>query len=82
VRPSHLEVVTHEENVRRGKGGAHWAAKTHCPQGHPYDEANTRIDAKGARVCRTCATDRATAFRLADPERHREAVRRYSRKRS
>lgn len=30
------------------------AAKTHCPKGHPYDEANTWIDGKGSRSCKTC----------------------------
>jgi hypothetical protein len=49
VNPWHLEPVTHEENVRRVN-----ARKTHCPQGHPYDEANTRYQANGARLCRTC----------------------------
>jgi hypothetical protein len=32
----------------------HNAAKTHCPQGHPYDEANTYRNSKGGRECRTC----------------------------
>lgn len=82
VRPSHLEVVTHEENVRRGRGGEHWAAKTHCPQEHAYDEENTRINGKGARVCRRCSTDKARDYRLANPEKHREAVRRYRRTQS
>lgn len=27
--------------------------RTHCAQGHPYDEANTRY-CRGQRVCRTC----------------------------
>jgi hypothetical protein len=27
--------------------------RTHCPHGHPYDEANTRY-CRGQRVCRTC----------------------------
>jgi len=29
-------------------------ALTHCPQGHPYDEANTHILKNGARRCRKC----------------------------
>jgi hypothetical protein len=28
-------------------------SKTHCPQRHPYDKANT-IHRRGARECRTC----------------------------
>ncbi len=27
--------------------------KTHCPQGHPYDAANTYIW-RGRRICRAC----------------------------
>jgi hypothetical protein len=51
VNPSHLEPVTHLENVRRSPIGN--GAKTHCPQGHLYDEANT-YRRRGRRECRTC----------------------------
>lgn len=47
--PAHLEPVTQAENNRRA-----YASKTHCPHGHPYDEANTYIDTRGHRNCRTC----------------------------
>ena len=63
VNPSHLEPVTHAENMRRGEAGrvgaARQRAKTHCPKGHPYDEANTRITfAVGfGRQCRACDRD-------------------------
>lgn len=30
------------------------ARKTECPAGHPYSAANTRINSRGARICRTC----------------------------
>jgi hypothetical protein len=52
VNPQHLEPVTRSENLRRG----HFpnSAKTHCPQGHPYDEENTKVNSKGRRECRTC----------------------------
>lgn len=59
VNPSHLEPVTHLENMRRG----HNATKTHCPHGHPYDEENTYRDAQGRRYCRAC--NRAAARRRA-----------------
>lgn len=49
VRPTHLEPVTHQENSRRGR-----AVTTECPKGHPYDKSNTRIGARGERVCRKC----------------------------
>jgi hypothetical protein len=54
VNPAHLEPVTPAENVRRGESGAHHAVKTECPAGHPYDEANTYLEPRGGRQCRTC----------------------------
>lgn len=58
VRPDHLEPVTGRVNVLRGDGPtAVNAAKTHCPQGHPYDDENTHKRPCGRRMCRTC--DRA-----------------------
>lgn len=30
------------------------AQKTHCRQGHPFDEANTVVDKNGWRRCKTC----------------------------
>lgn len=53
VNPSHLEPVTHWVNVWRGAGHG---KETHCPQGHPYDLFNTRIDKKNRRNCRICHT--------------------------
>jgi hypothetical protein len=35
--------------------------KTHCPQGHPYDEENTYIRASGSRVCKECYANREVA---------------------
>ncbi|MFF5842171.1 HNH endonuclease signature motif containing protein [Streptomyces massasporeus] len=53
--PDHLEPVTNRENLLRGVGvAAQNATKTHCPQGHPYDEANTIIRPRGSRRCRAC----------------------------
>lgn len=65
IFPNHLQPVTQQENIRRGDGGAFWAAKTQCPHGHPYDAANTAIY-QGRRFCLTCrkirnATKRKTA---------------------
>lgn len=51
VNPAHLEAVSPRENQRRGIKGA---LTTHCPSGHAYDEANTRIY-RGMRYCRECA---------------------------
>lgn len=56
VNPDHLEAVTPRVNALRGRGVSGLAARrTHCPQGHPYDEANTLIVRAGSRVCRICA---------------------------
>src|SRR5690349_13953623 len=56
VAPEHLEAVTVGENTRRGIGpGAHNSEKTHCPQEHPYGEANLYVTPRGDRRCRTCA---------------------------
>lgn len=62
VNPAHMEPVTCAENLRRGLtsqvAAARERAKTHCPYGHPYDEANTYMGKNSAgrrgRVCRKC----------------------------
>ena len=60
VNPAHLEPVTCRENLLRGDTlTARNAAKTHCPQGHSYDEANTYIRSTGGRNCRACDRDSA-----------------------
>lgn len=59
VNPEHLEAVTPRENVLRGNTiVADQIKRTHCPQGHPYDQENTRISVKGERSCRTCNNER------------------------
>lgn len=57
VNPDHLEVVTQQENIKRG----HWwaginARKTHCKHGHPLDATNlSSADvARGVRRCLAC----------------------------
>lgn len=60
--PMHLEPVTNKVNVLRGVGPtAQNAAKSHCVNGHLFDEQNTRIDRGGKRACRTCQRERARA---------------------
>lgn len=58
VNPTHLEPVTHAENVRRGRrnGKPVGHLSTHCRNGHPFDEANTYTSPKSptVRICRTC----------------------------
>lgn len=62
VNPEHLEAVTQKENIHRGdtghgegNTGLHQRIKTHCPQGHEYNEENTWIrPVSGWRQCRIC----------------------------
>lgn len=59
-RLTNLAYGTRSENTldRVRHGEHHCANRTHCPQGHPYDEQNTRIvRPKGRgpfRMCKTC----------------------------
>lgn len=64
VRPSHLELVTIKENVLRGFGpSALNARKTHCKNGHPFDEANTYVDKTlRKRACRVCGRAKQIAY--------------------
>ena len=65
VNPSHLEVVTLQENTRRGLKEE---LKTHCPQGHPYEGDNLYLHSKtGWRQCHTCRRE-VKAKRLARSE--------------
>jgi hypothetical protein len=57
----HIEPVTEQENQHRGVGTS--ASKTHCPQGHPYDEENTYRTKNGKRQCRACSRARTRAWR-------------------
>lgn len=51
VRPDPAHVYATTPKLNRG-----WyhASKTHCPQGHPYDDANTYRTPSGRRLCRAC----------------------------
>lgn len=65
VNPDHLEPVSAAENLRRGRGFvARQVRVTECPQGHPYDQANTAW-LRNKRSCRACDRVRHAARRLA-----------------
>lgn len=58
VNPDHLESVTHGENVRRGYSPPSMnARKTHCVNGHPFDNENTYYEGTWRR-CRACNRDK------------------------
>lgn len=59
----HLEPVTHRENNLRGVLNNGRSQRTHCPQGHAYDAANTYINPRGERQCRECARDAVRRYR-------------------
>jgi hypothetical protein len=43
---------------RRGPSKPGWQVrKTHCPKGHPFDEANTIIVKGHHRRCRACSAE-------------------------
>lgn len=53
ANPDHLEVVTHQENTRRGEVGT-WKRADFCKHGHGFTSENTRVTKQGARSCRIC----------------------------
>lgn len=61
---ANLEYCTRKQNVHhmfvlgRARPENGRRARTHCPQGHVYDEANTRLTKEGWRICRTCRNTR------------------------
>lgn len=66
VRISHLFLGTQADNLldaaAKGRSRNGQEAKTHCPQGHPYDEENT-YHYRGQRHCRTCKIERQNRAR-------------------
>lgn len=68
VRPAHLFLGTHSDNMQdmfaKGRGVSAEAKRTHCPQGHPYDEVNTyRKPGTNKRSCRACHREQMRARR-------------------
>lgn len=63
ANPAHLDAKPGADNRARGitarpGNGADLAARTHCPRGHAYDEANT-FAYNGSRRCRACYREKA-----------------------
>lgn len=57
IEPTHLEAVTHLENLRRKP------IPTHCPSGHPYAGENLQRTTRNRRVCRICAIESRRKYR-------------------
>jgi hypothetical protein len=62
VNPTHLEAVTHWENVNRSGAWEVNRLKTHCKYGHEYTEENTYKN-KNTRECRTCGRKACAKWR-------------------
>lgn len=64
--PAHLEIVTQQENVRRGEAGQHKKAlrqRQHCGRGHELTPENVYLTRSGARECRTCKNEWQREYR-------------------
>jgi hypothetical protein len=63
--PNHLEIVTTQENTKRGLLGN----ITHCKQGHEFTEANTYVFPNGkTRQCKTCRRENLRKCRMKKKE--------------
>ena len=71
LNPEHLEAVPPiVNNLRSRSAGAMNARKTHCPQGHPYDEANTMLGKGKWRRCRECKRQQRPVAEPRAPRTH------------
>ena len=62
-RFDHLRIGTTQDNVDDKMAKGRWnngrLARTHCVNGHEFDEENTGYRSDGSRVCKPCALRRA-----------------------
>ena len=63
VNPSHLEPVSHHENVLRGDAGKYLSNRTHCANGHSFAAGNVYSRTDGARGCRACNREKQARHR-------------------
>lgn len=55
-------LLAYAEGRRIGQN-THQSGKTHCPQNHEYDEANTYVDKNGFRSCIKCMRERTRQWK-------------------
>jgi HNH endonuclease len=70
--PEHLQLLSTDVNTMLGTGvGPQNHVKTHCPQGHPYDQENTYYrknpNGKPSRNCRMCSRERQRQYYASRP---------------
>ena len=69
INPFHIEPGQQADHIRGHGLTGDWgqADKTHCPAGHPYDEANTyvhkRSDGRVERHCKACRREAKRRYR-------------------
>ena len=76
VNPDLLELVTRSENNRRGLLGV-LRKQAYCKHGHLYDEANTRINSRGHRICRACHRESGYRYIAAHKDQYANYTRKY-----
>lgn len=65
--PFHIQAVTHTKNMALVTN-----TKTHCINGHPFNEQNTHVGSRGARVCKKCRYENVKRWRKNHPEEAKE----------
>lgn len=62
INPAHLEIVTNQENTKRGRVSALRPARTVCGRGH-YLADHSYVDSSGRTQCRACLAIRQSKYR-------------------
>lgn len=70
----HVAYIPASVNSSRARAASRTAETTHCPKGHPYDEANTRTPPSmgGRRICHTCRMEYQRKWRARQHKNQRQ----------
>ncbi len=63
VNPAHLEPVTRQTNVDRGRRASGRQRKTRCIRGHEFTRENAVPNGPHGRACRTCKNEANRRYR-------------------